>query len=228
MNTYRKAGGFAALAHAFAYLAGIVIALILVFPVLDSGNTLLYFDFVKNNQWLLSIWILICYWGSAISVVILALALYRYMNNSSSFLIQIATVFGIIWAGLIIVSANLMLNDFRVITRLYLEDPVFAVSAWTILEAVENGIVSGNELVGSLWVSLLSVAALHRNKLPKALNYLGVTLGLVGLCTLTPDILLFPAAAFAFGIGMMIWSIGLGIALLKIKPVSVASERGFK
>lgn len=215
MNMYQKAGGFAALAHAFAYLAGILIAVILIFPVLETGNKSLYFDFVKNNMWLMNIWILICYWGSAISVVILALALYSYLNTSSSFLIQIATAFGIIWAGLIIASANLMLNDFRVVTRLYLEDPVFAASAWTILEAVENGIVSGNELVGSLWVSLLSIVAYRSHRFPHALNYLGIALGVAGVFTLLPNLELIPGAAFAFGIGMVIWSIWLGIVLLK-------------
>lgn len=222
MNTYQKAGGFAALAHAFAYLAGIAIAVTLVFPVLEGSGSG-YFELVKNKQWLLHGWILLCYWGSAISVIVMALSLYYQLKNGASFLVQTATVFGIIWAGLIIASANLMLNDFRMIAQLYAKDPSIAASAWTILEAVENGIVSGNELVGSLWVSLLSVAALRSNKLPKALNYLGVSLGIVGLCTLTPDILLFPGAAFAFGIGMMIWSLGLGIILLKMKLVSVAS-----
>lgn len=222
MNTYQKAGGFAALAHAFAYLAGIAIAVTLVFPVLEGSGSG-YFELVKNKQWLLHGWILLCCWGSAISVIVMALSLYYQLKNGASFLVQTATVFGIIWAGLIIASANLMLNDFRMIAQLYAKDPSIAASAWTILEAVENGIVSGNELVGSLWVSLLSVAALRSNKLPKALNYLGVSLGIVGLCTLTPDILLFPGAAFAFGIGMIIWSLGLGIILLKMKPVSVAS-----
>ena len=154
MNTYQKAGGLAALAHAFAYLVGIGIAVTLIFPVLEA-DTAKYIEFVAENQFLMHIWILIIYWGSAISVIVMALALYNRMSAKSPALMQIATAFGIIWAGLIIASGNLMLNDFHVITGLYTIDPAQAATAWTILEAVENGITSGNELVGSLWVMLV-------------------------------------------------------------------------
>ncbi len=158
MNTFQKAGGFAALAHAFAYLVSLIIGVTLIFPVLD-GNTAGYIEFVRDNQFLMHIWILIAYWGTAITVVIMALALYERLKAGSPGLMQVATTFGLIWAGLIIGSGNLMLNNFHVITNLYAADPTLAATAWTILEAVENGITSGNELVGSLWVILLSFCA---------------------------------------------------------------------
>ena len=41
-----------------------------------------------------------------------------------------------------------MLRDVSVIARLVAEDPAQATTLWPVLEAVENGIVSGNELVG--------------------------------------------------------------------------------
>ena len=48
MNTFQKAGGLAALAHAFAYLVGIVIAVTLIFPVLDA-DTSGYIEFVSGQ-----------------------------------------------------------------------------------------------------------------------------------------------------------------------------------
>lgn len=223
MNTFQKAGGLSALAHAFAYLVGIILAVTLIFPVLE-GDVTRYLEFVRDNPYLMHSWILIAYWGSAISVVFMALTLFHRLNSRSAVLVQAATVFGLIWAGLIIASANLMLNDFRVITDIFKNDASLALTAWTILEAVENGIISGNELVGSLWVSLISIAALRKGGLPKALNILGVALGLLGILTLAPNIADFMGVAFAFGMGMVVWSIWLGIVLLGEKP-AVISER---
>jgi hypothetical protein len=217
MNTFQKAGGIAALTHAFAYLVGIIIAVTLIFPVLDA-DTSGYIKFVSDNQFLMHIWILICYWGSAITIVIMALALYDRLKVNSSGLMKVATAFGLIWAGLIIGSGNLMLNNFHVITDLYAIDPTLAATAWTILEAVENGITSGNELVGSLWVLLLSYSALRHGGLPKALNYAGIALAIVGICTLVPDLASLAGVAFAFGLGMVGWSIWLGIVMLRNKP----------
>lgn len=223
MNTFQKAGGIAALAHAFAYIVGILLAVTLIFPIVD-GDTTRYFEFVRDNPFLMHGWILITYWGTAIAVVFMALALFHRLNSNSPVLVQAATVFGLIWAGLIIASGNLMLNDFRVVTNLFAKDASLAPTAWTILEAVENGIVSGNELVGSLWVTLISIAAIRKGGLPKPLNILGVALGVVGLLTLAPNIGDFMGVAFTFGMGMVVWSIWLGIILLREMP-ALATER---
>jgi hypothetical protein len=168
------------------------------------------------------VWILICYWGSAITVVIMALALNDRLKANSLGLMQVSTAFGIIWAGLIIASGNLMLNDFHVITDLYAIDPIQAATAWTTLEAVENGITSGNELVGSLWVLLLSYSALRYGGLPKALSYAGIALAVIGIGTLIPDLKSIAGVAFTFGLGMVVWSIWLGIVMLGNKSSQTA------
>ena len=126
---------------------------------------------------------------------------------------QTATVFGLIWAGLIIASGNLMLHNLGVVAALYGTDPAQAATAWTALESVENGIMSGNELVGSLWVLLLSVAALRTGGLTRTLNYLGVVLGSAGILTMIPA--LATTMIMIFGPGMIVWSVWVGIVLLR-------------
>lgn len=213
MNHFQKTGGVAALIHAAAYVVGIVIGVTLIFPVMGV-DPYQYLAFVVDNQTILYIWNLIGYWVSAIALVIMALALYERLKAGAPALMQTATVFGLIWAALIIGSANLMLHDLGVIANLYGKDPVQAAAIWPALEAVETGIVSGNEFVGSLWVLLLSVAALRTGGLNKALNYLGVVLGVVGLLTLIPAFVAATSPAL-FGLGMVVWSIWVGIVLLR-------------
>lgn len=216
MNSLQKMGGLAALIHAAAYMIGIVLGVILVFPLLDAAPDQ-YMAFVADNQAIVYIWNLISYWGSAITLVVLALALYERLKTGSPALAQTATVFGFIWAALIIGSGNLMLKDVGVVADLHSKDPVQAATVWAALQAVENGLVSGNELVGSLWVSLLSLAALRTGELTRALNYLGVALGVVGILTLISfDVV------FVFGLGMIVWSVWVGLVMLRKNPGAAA------
>jgi hypothetical protein len=215
MKSFEKLGGIAALGHAVALVVGIVMAVTLVFPVLNADPQQ-YLAFVAANQSLMRIWILVSYWCSAATVVVMALALFNRMKAGSPALMQVATVFAVIWAGLIIGSGNLMLYDFGVIANLYRTDPAQASTAWLALEAVETGMVSGNELVGGLWLLLLSLAGLRTGALPRALNYLGVALGITGFLTLIPAFV-EATGSMAFGLGIIVWSLWLGIALLRSK-----------
>ena len=221
MNSLQKAGGLAALLHAAAYVVGMVLGFTLIFPLLDAAPDQ-YLKFLSENQGIVYVWNLISYWGSAVTLVIMVLALYERLKDNSPALAQIAAAFGLIWAGLIIASGNLMLHNLAVVADLYGKDPTQAVTAWTALQSVENGITSGNELVGSLWVLLLSVAALRTVQLNRALNYLGVVLGIAGILTIVPT--LAENMIMIFGPGMIVWSVWLGIIMLRRSP-SVAVQK---
>jgi len=221
MNSLQKAGGLAALLHAAAYVVGMILGLTLMFPLLAAAPDQ-YLTFLAENQTLVYAWNLIAYWGSAITLVIMVLALYERLKDRSPALAQTSAAFGLIWAGLIIASGNLMLRNVGVVAELYGQDPAQAVTAWTALEAVEVGITSGNELVGSLWVLLLSVAALRTGQLSRALSWFGVALSAVGILTLVPA--LYESLAMIFGAPMIVWSVWLGIVLLRRKPAAATRQ----
>jgi hypothetical protein len=222
MNKLQKIGGIAAQGHAISYIVGIVLAFAFIFPVMDAGTNQ-YMDFVTNNRILVHIWILICYWGAGGAFVIMALALYERLKQGSPILMQISTAFGLIWAGLIIGSANLMIYDFGVIADLHGKNPDQAATVWLALKSVENGIVSGNEFVGSLWLLLLSFAALRTRELTRGLNYFGVLTGIAGLLTLIPALTETIGIMF-FGLGMIVWSIWVGIVMLRNKPRTLIQQ----
>jgi hypothetical protein len=221
MNNLQKWGGIAALGHAAGYLVALVLGLTLMFPILNAGPDQ-YLKFLADNQALVYLWNLISYWGSAITLVIMVLALYERLKGRSPALMQTATVFGLIWAGLIIASGNLMLHNLGVVAALYGNDPAQAATTWTALEAVETGITSGNELVGSLWVLLLSVAALRTGGLPRPLSTLGLVLGVAGILTIIPA--LAETTIMVFGPGMIVWSVWAGIILLRGSRVAATQQ----
>lgn len=222
MNNLQKSGGIAALIHAAAYAAAILWFIVLLSPLLNADPRQ-HMAFVADNQASMYAAILISYWLTGGTLVVIALALYERLQNGSAALMQIATIFGCIWAALIIGSGNLMLSDFGVVAKLYGNNPVQAETVWLALDAVETGIVSGNEIVGSLWVLLLSVAAMRTNGLPLGLNVLGMALGVVGIVT---GILAFIPAVkeiiMLFGLGMIVWSAWVGIAMLRNRPGATA------
>ena len=73
---------------------------------------------------------------------------------------------------------------------------------------------AGGELLGGLWVFLISLVANKSKGLPKLLNWLGFLIGVSGLLSIIP---LLHDVGMIFGILQIFWLIWLGIVLLKSK-----------
>ena len=229
MSDLRKMGGVAALIEAATYVVGLGLALTLLAPVLDADPDQ-YVAFLMGNQALMYVWHLIIYVVNGVFLVVLVLALYERLKANSPALVQAATVFGLIWAALVIASGMLIINDLGVVADLYGEDPTQAASVWLALSAVEEGLGGGVELPGGLWVLLLSWAALRAGGLPRALNYLGVVIGVAGLLTVVPAL---DVLGVVFGIGFIVWFVWVGVVMLRsrsdatyVKHPDQTSERG--
>ena len=130
---------------------------------------------------------------------------------------QTATAFGLIWAGLVIASSMIANIGHSSVVGLFSENHDQAVSLWLAIVTVQDALGGGNEIVGGLWVLLLSWAALRGSSLPKALNYLGVLVGLAGMLTVVPA---FSVLMDVFGLSQIVWFAWLGIVLLREKPVA--------
>jgi len=91
-----------------------------------------------------------------------------------------------------------------------------AVSAWQAIEPVADALSSGQgELLGGLWVLLVSVAGLRTGALPKALNWLGILIGFAGIVSVVPPLL---DAIYVFGLLQIVWLIWVGIVMLRTRP----------
>lgn len=122
-----------------------------------------------------------------------------------------AAVFGAIWAGLVLASGMIAIIGLGTVADLADADPVRAQPVWSAIDSVQNGLGGGNEIVGGLWVLLISWAALDTGALPRGLNYLGVVAGVAGLVTVVPA--LEPVGAI-FGLGLIVWFAWAGIVML--------------
>ena len=220
MNDFQKMGGVAALIEAATYVVGFALAFTLLAPYavgdFDPGQSV---AFLVDNQAIMYIWNLIIYVVNGVFLVVLALALYERLKAGSPAMVQTATAFGLIWAGLVIASGMLIINDLGVVVDLYGKDPAQAVSVWLALDSVENAFGGGIELPGGLWALLVSWAALRAGGLPRALNYLGVVAGVAGLLTVVPPL---KDLQIVFGLGSIVWFAWVGIVMLRSSPSAAA------
>jgi len=205
-------GGLAALTEAAIYVAGIAYFLV----VLDYANVTAPRQqvelFVANQTSLYAMYLLI-YVVFGIVLVALVLALHDRLKSGSPSLMQAATAFGLIWAGLVIASGMIANIGITTIIGLYATDPGQATATWLAISPVVDGLGGGNEVVGGIWTLLISVAALRAGMLHRALNYFGVVVGMAGILSAIPA--LGEIGGGIFGLTQIIWFVGLGILLLR-------------
>ena len=212
MKTLQKFGGFAALYAGIAYIVGMVGFLLVVGWPDDPAQQV---NVLVNNQVAQHILYLIVYQIWAVVLVVLTLALYERFKASSPAMMQIVTAIGIIWATLVIASGMIFNIGMENVVNLYGKDPAQATTVWLVIESVTNGIGGGNEIVGGLWMLLISWVAYQAGGFPRALNYLGIVVGAAGILSALPGL---GDAGLIFGLVQIVWFIWLGIVLLRSKP----------
>jgi len=216
MTKLQKWGGVAALYEALAYIIGFV-GFIAIVNVGGIADPLQKVAAIVENQGLLTALHLIVYvaWGA--SLVVLALALHERLDGKKSALARTATAFGIIWAVLVIASGMIYNVGMETVAGLQAANPDQAATVWLAIESVFNGLGGGVEVVGGIWVLLLSVAGLRSGNFGRALHYLGFVVGAAGVVSVVPAIA--EISASIFGLTQIVWFAWLGVAMLR-QPVA--------
>jgi hypothetical protein len=221
MKTLQKFGGFAAIYEAAGYIMG-MIGFLGVVDVSSVADPVQQVALMADNQAFLYILHLLTYvvWG--IFMVVLSLALYERLKTGSPALVQTATVFGIFWGCVIILSGMIQNVGMQTVINLYGKDPAQAGTIWMTIESVLGGLAGSNEAIGGIWILLLSWAALRTGALSRVLNFLGVVIGVAGILSIIPAL----AGIFItiFALGQIVWFIWLGIMLLRSNPVKTVSN----
>jgi len=213
MKNLQKIGGVAALYEAAAYLIAIV-GYLLVVGTLADVDPVQKVALLVDNQAVIYILNLIAYVFFGFFMVVLALALYQRLKAGSPALMQIATVIGLIWATVLIAYGMISNYGMGIVVDLYSTDPTQAGTVWLAIASVVDGLSGASgEILGGPWVLLVSWAALRAGEFPKALNYLGLVLGVAGILSTIPALSLM--LALAFGMGKIVWLIWLGIVMLR-------------
>jgi len=216
MKNLQKMGGIAAVYAGLAYVVGMLgFKVIVGWPddVVEQVAVLVEHQVVQHILYMIvyQIW--------AIFLVVLALALYERFKDDSPAMMQTATAIGMIWAGVVIASGMIFNIGMDNVVDLHSTDPKQAETVWLAVSSVCDGIGGGNELLGGLWVLLISWVALQAGKLSKALNYLGIVIAVAGIISALPGL---GEVGMIFGGIQIVWFIWLGIVMLRSSSSAAA------
>lgn len=213
----QKAGAGAALIAALTFIIGFVLLFTVLIPAgffAADTDALQNAAFIANNQTVLAVWYLTIYIIFGVALVVTTLALHERLGAGSA-TARIATAFGVIWTGLVIASGMIANVGGSVIAELYLRDPTQAAAVWLTFDIVVRGLGGGNEIVGGLWILLISLAALRTRSLPGLLNTLGAIVGTAGILTTVPTLAGLELLGMIFGLGSVVWFIWLGVYMMR-------------
>ena len=213
MNKYnlQKVGGLSAVLEGLIYIMAFVIyGAIIVYPS-SGASASERLVFLTENQLLFSTASFIGYILFGILLVPLVLAIYHRLKSYSPYLAQITSVFGFIWSVLVIASGMIEMIGLASVIKMGAKDVENAMLVFSSMSIITEGIGGGNEIVGGLWVLLLSFTAQKAGIFSKALNFFGIFIGLVGILTT------YPLDLFTeiFGISQIVWFIWLGISMMR-------------
>lgn len=211
-NGIQQIGGLSSIIAGLTFIFGFAL-FVTAFEPLASGtlSPTETVEFLRDNQGLFYVWNLVIYVLFGIVQAGLTLALYDRLKAERPATAQIAATLGLIWSGLVIASGMVANVGASAVIEMYAVDATQAGTVWTAIGSVANGLGGGNEIVGGLWLALVSWIG-FRGALPKALNGFGMIVGLAGVVTLVP---MLSDVGAIFGLGIIAWYIWVGIVLLR-------------
>lgn len=208
MGNLQRLGGMAAIGEALIYIGVFLYyGTAPVFP--RAGAAADKLAYLAQHHTHLALVNLLGYVLFGILLAVLVVALHERLKSATPALAQVASLFGVLWVGLVVASGMVANIGLGAVLKASASAPESALQLWQTLNVVVEGLGGGNEVVGGLWVLLLSCAALKSNVLPRALNWLGVLVGVAGIATLYPaDIL-----TEIFGLSQIAWFLWLGMCM---------------
>ena len=146
-----------------------------------------------------------------ILLAVLVVAIHQRLKNDAPILASLASLFGVIWVGLVISSGMIANIGLKTVVDLGANSPEDAMLIWRNVAIVSEGLGGGNEIVGGVWVLLLSIAAFKGNLFSTPLNFMGILVGTVGILTI------YPLDIFTelFGISQIIWFLWIGMLMIR-------------
>ena len=217
-----RAGAIGGLAAAATFVFGIALFVTSLSDYTDPDATPAEsVDFLIGHQTTLFVWYLVIFLIFGVAIIPLARALHGRLVDVSAQLADIGAVFAYIWAGLMFATGMISNIGIAAVADLQVTDPAAAENLWSAIDTITDGLGGGNELVGGMWILLVSLAAWGTGRLPAGLNILGIVSAVAGLVTLIPGL---SDVGMVFGLGSIAWFAWTGIVLFRTDARSIRVE----
>jgi len=218
----QKAGGVAALYIALALFAAMPFFLLVV-DYGSAATTAEKVAVVVANYASLYAMYLVSYVFYGFALGVLAFALYDRLAGRAPAMMRAATAMGLLWSVALVASGMVWNYGMTTVVALAKTNPTQAQMVWQSIEPVSEALGgAGGEILGGLWILLLSVVALRSGALPKLLGWFGAIIGVAGLTSVVPPL---HDAAIVFGLALIAWFIWVGIVLFKTKATEGMADQ---
>jgi hypothetical protein len=199
MNFIQRAGMFAAFINAAVAIATIYVAVVLIgIDVLSNQD--LFVKLAITNPTPIFIQDTLKFISAACGIVLI-IVLFRRLRNEAVTMMRVATLFGVLSILFLLTNATLSLIATTQAVELAESK---SESAQGINSAV--GMLAMATIISSgLWYLLLSLAALKGFRLPKGLNYIGLTIGVISLIPIFGIVALFLSIVWSFWLGLILY-----------------------
>lgn len=213
-----RSGAIGALIAAAAFVFGIVLFVTTLSDYTEGdptpGESV---EFLVGHQTTLFAWYLVIFLVFGVAIIPLARTLRERLADVSPQLADVGAVFAYIWAGLMFATGMIHNIGITAVADMDETDPAAAQALWSSIDTVTEGLGGGNELVGGLWILVVSLAAWGTGRLPTGLNVLGLVSAVAGLITLVPGL---SDVGMIFGLGSIAWFAWTGIFLLRSPQIT--------
>ena len=182
-----------------------------------SADESVQLEYLSNNHLLIGSVYFSIYAIFGVVLSVLVLGLYeKHSTLKTLYVSKIATLFGVLWVGLVIASGMIFVIGLGAVVDLAPTNIERAAETWHIITLLTESLGGGNELVGGIWVLLISLCNLFSKIFSKWLNYIGIFVGAAGIATV------YPAEIFTevFDISQIVWFIWLGVSFLRCTEAS--------
>jgi hypothetical protein len=214
----QRAGGLAAMYVALALLTAIPYFLVVVdYPGASTASDKV--SLIADHYPSLYAMYLASYVGFGLALGLLSVALWDRLHATAPLIVRAATGVGLLWSGVLVASGLVFTYGLTTIDQLAAEDRTHAVATWRAVELVALALGgAGGELLGGLFVLLISVAVVRGGGLPQTLGWFGAVAGIVGLASVVPAA---HDLAIGFGLLLIVWFVWLGVVLLRVGRTTV-------
>ena len=212
-NKNQIIGGISGIIEASLYIFGFIILFSILQPTIDETKSGLdKLQFIFDNKSIYQTWMLLIYVVFGIVLVPLTVAINENFKEQTAIWTKITPVFGFIWSGLVIASGMIAVIGIDSVATISIVNSNSALTTWQTIEVIQNGLGGGVEIIGGIWVFLISMTGINQKVFNKFLNYFGLIVGSAGILTIIPGLKDLGAI---FGLTQIVWFLWLGIVMIK-------------
>jgi hypothetical protein len=149
----------------------------------------------------------------ALALIVVTLGVHQHLHKHAPATIQVASVVGLVRAGLLVASVMVFNHGMTAVVDLHASNPQQAVATWQAIGPIADALGgTGGDVLGGVWFLLVSWVGLRSGVFQRALNWLGLAVGAAALLSALPGL---GSLEVVTGLLQIVWFLWFGILMLR-------------